>query len=162
MRRYLVAAAVLVVVIAALAGIKVTQIKNLIAAGEAFAQMGPPPETVSTARAVEQVWENRLSSVGTVATGRGVTVANDAAGVVSAIKFESGAQVKKGQVLVELDSSVERARWRAAIWPRSRPAAPAPSSTRAPSPSRSSTTTRRRSSRPAPTSPRCRRRSTAR
>jgi membrane fusion protein (multidrug efflux system) len=71
--------------------------------------MGPPPEVVSTAKAVEQVWENRVSSVGTVATGRGVTVSNDAAGVVSAIKFESGAQVKKGQVLVELDSDVERA-----------------------------------------------------
>ena len=115
MRRYLVAALVLVVVIAGLAGIKVTQIKNLIAAGEAFAQMGPPPETVSTARSVEQVWENRIASVGTIATGRGVTVANDAAGVVSAIKFESGAEVKKGQVLVELDSSVERAQLQATL-----------------------------------------------
>jgi membrane fusion protein (multidrug efflux system) len=44
-----------------------------------------------------------------------VTVANEVAGMVSAIKFESGARVKRGQVLVELDSSVERAQLSQAI-----------------------------------------------
>jgi membrane fusion protein (multidrug efflux system) len=115
MRRYGLAILALVVIIAGLAGIKATQIKNLIAAGEAFAQAGPPPEVVSTAVAAEQTWENRLAAVGTIATGRGVTVANDAAGVVKAIRFESGAQVKQGQVLVELDSDVERAQLQSAI-----------------------------------------------
>jgi membrane fusion protein (multidrug efflux system) len=40
---------------------------------------------------------------------RGVALSSEAPGVVKAIHFESGALVKAGQVLVELDTSVERA-----------------------------------------------------
>jgi membrane fusion protein (multidrug efflux system) len=58
---------------------------------------------------MQETWENRLFSVGTIAPARGVTVSNDAAGVVSTIKFQSGQTVRRGQVLVELDSRVERA-----------------------------------------------------
>jgi membrane fusion protein (multidrug efflux system) len=47
--------------------------------------------------------------VGTVAGVESVAVSNDAPGRVVRIHFESGAEVKKGQVLVELDTSVERA-----------------------------------------------------
>jgi membrane fusion protein (multidrug efflux system) len=71
--------------------------------------MGPPPEVVGTMEAKEQTWENRLFSVGTIAPARGVTVSNDAPGVVTAIKFQSGQTVRRGQILVELDSRVERA-----------------------------------------------------
>ena len=38
-----------------------------------------------------------------------MTVSNDAPGVISAIKFQSGQTVRHGQVLIELDSRVERA-----------------------------------------------------
>jgi membrane fusion protein (multidrug efflux system) len=107
--RYVYAGIGLIVIVGGLAGVKFTQIKSLIDMGEAFAKAGPPPEVVSTGVATEDTWEDRISAVGTIATARGVTVANDAAGVVSAIRFESGQAVKKGQVLVELDSSVERA-----------------------------------------------------
>jgi membrane fusion protein (multidrug efflux system) len=50
-----------------------------------------------------------LSAVATVVSSKGVTVSNDAPGVVSKLHFESGASVKSGQPLVELDASVERA-----------------------------------------------------
>jgi membrane fusion protein (multidrug efflux system) len=43
-----------------------------------------------------------------VAAARGVTVSNDAAGIVSAIHFESGKVAREGEVLLELDSNVER------------------------------------------------------
>ncbi len=66
-------------------------------------------EQVGTAIASEEVWEATLSAVGTVAAVRGVAVSNEAPGIVSRILFESGAQVQAGQVLLELDSSVERA-----------------------------------------------------
>ena len=92
-----------------LAGIKAAQIKSLIAYGHAAVAAGPPPEVVGTRKAEQQTWENRLFSVGTVAPARGVTVSNDAPGVISAIKFQSGQTVQHGQVLVELDSRVERA-----------------------------------------------------
>jgi membrane fusion protein (multidrug efflux system) len=107
--RYFLALVGLLAVIAGLGGIKYSQISSLMAMGKAMAQAGPPPEVVSTAVAEEQTWEGRVSAVGTVNPARGVTVANDAAGVVSAIRFESGQVVKQGQVLLELDSSVERA-----------------------------------------------------
>ena len=47
--------------------------------------------------------------MGSVEAGRGVTISNEVPGVVRAIRFESGAKVRPGQVLVELDARVERA-----------------------------------------------------
>jgi membrane fusion protein (multidrug efflux system) len=77
--------------------------------GKEMEKSGPPPETVATAPSKEGDWESSLSAVGTVTASKGVTVSNDAAGVVAAIRFDSGAVVKQGDVLVELDSNVERA-----------------------------------------------------
>jgi membrane fusion protein, multidrug efflux system len=99
----------LVLVIGGLAAVKGTQIKNLIAAGEQFQKVGPPPEAVGTDVARELAWEGTLTAVGSIAAVRGVQVAAEAPGVVKRIGFESGAVVKAGQVLVELDTSVERA-----------------------------------------------------
>src|SRR6202044_2941405 len=56
-----------------------------------------------------QVWEGTLTSVGSVTAVRGVALSNDAPGVVSQIFFESGDVVRQGQVLLQLDSNVERA-----------------------------------------------------
>ena len=98
-----------VLLLGGLGGLKFAQIKSLIAYGEAAAAAGPPPEVVGTQEAKQETWENRLFSVGTISAARGVTVSNDAAGVVTAIKFQSGHTVHRGQVLVELDSRVERA-----------------------------------------------------
>jgi membrane fusion protein (multidrug efflux system) len=92
-----------------LGGIKAAQINSLMAYGRAAAAMGPPPEVVGTSEAKDETWENRLFSVGTIAPARGVTVSNDSPGVVSVIKFQSGQTVRHGQILVELDSRVERA-----------------------------------------------------
>jgi len=100
---------VLVALVGGLGAIKFKQISTLVHAGEMGAKAGPPPEVVGSAVAKEDSWEGTLSAVGSVAAVRGVTVSNEAAGVVTAIKFESGQQVRPGQVLVELDTSVERA-----------------------------------------------------
>ena len=107
--RYLVAAGVLVLLIGGLVAIKFTQISGLIRMGKEMEKAGPPPEVVGTALAKEETWESSLGSVGTISAVKGVSVSNDAPGVVAAIRFESGALVKQGDILVELDSSVERA-----------------------------------------------------
>ncbi|HEY6880402.1 MAG TPA: efflux RND transporter periplasmic adaptor subunit, partial [Polyangiales bacterium] len=80
-----------------------------IQAGKAAEAAGPPPEAVGTDKAEHMSWEGSLSAVGSVVAERGVTVSNEVPGVVTRILFESGDTVKKGQVLVEIDSSVERA-----------------------------------------------------
>jgi membrane fusion protein (multidrug efflux system) len=95
--------------VALLGFVKFSQISLLIGMGEAMQKAGPPPETVSTRRAEAQTWERTLNAVASVVSAKGVALANDAPGVVSAIHFDSGQTVKQGQVLLELDSRVERA-----------------------------------------------------
>lgn len=99
----------LLLLIAGLGVTKGKQIGMLIAFGKEAEKNGPPPETVSTMPAKSDTWEEIIPSIGTVTSVKGVTVSNDAPGVVTAIHFDSGANVVAGQVLVELDSSVERA-----------------------------------------------------
>jgi membrane fusion protein, multidrug efflux system len=107
--RYLIAIVLLFAIVGGLGGVKFKQISTLLHAGEVGQKAGPPPEVVGTAVATEESWEGTLSAVGSVAAVRGVAVSNDAPGVVNAIRFESGDRVRAGQVLVELDTSVERA-----------------------------------------------------
>lgn len=99
----------LVILVAGLAGVKFAQISMLINFGKAAEAAGPPPEAVSSSTARALSWEGSLSAVGSVVAEKGVAVSNDAPGVVTKISFESGASVKQGQVLLELDTSVERA-----------------------------------------------------
>jgi membrane fusion protein, multidrug efflux system len=107
--RYLVVILGLFAVVGGLVAIKFTQISSLVNMGKEMAKAGPPPESVGTALAQSQAWEGTLSAVGSITAAKGVVVSNDAPGTVSHIYFESGAQIRQGQSLVELDTSVERA-----------------------------------------------------
>jgi membrane fusion protein (multidrug efflux system) len=107
--RYVIVAAGILALLGVLAGIKAAQIGKLMAMGKAFQAAGPPPESVNTAIVKEETWEATLSSVASVVSAKGVSVSADAAGIVTKIHFDSGATVRQGQVLVELDTSVERA-----------------------------------------------------
>jgi membrane fusion protein, multidrug efflux system len=107
--RYAIVIIGLVALIGGLVAIKGSQISMLMGMGEAMQKAGPPPEVVSTALAQRQTWEESLSAVGSVVSAKGVAVANDAPGMVARLNFESGDTVKQGAVLVELDTSVERA-----------------------------------------------------
>ncbi|KIG17632.1 putative Co/Zn/Cd efflux system membrane fusion protein [Enhygromyxa salina] len=107
--RYVIAIIGLLLVIGGLVFVKGSQISMLMGMGEAMEQAGPPPEAVSTVPATAQTWEASLQAVGTVASVRGVQISGEVPGVVVRIGFESGALVEAGDVLVELDSRVERA-----------------------------------------------------
>ena len=107
--RYLIGTLALLGVLALLVGLKGAQIASLIAVGEAFAAAGPPPEAVGTAVAKNQQWESTLGAVGSAVSAKGVALSAEAAGKVVNLHFDSGQSVKRGQVLLELDSSVERA-----------------------------------------------------
>src|SRR5688500_19316626 len=87
-----------------LAAVKANQIGTLISAGKAAQQAGPPPETVSTIEVKKEGWESMLASVGSVEAGKGGTISNDSPGIVTRIRFESGAQGQAGQGPVELDT----------------------------------------------------------
>jgi membrane fusion protein (multidrug efflux system) len=107
--RYVVAILGLLLIIALLGAIKGGEIAKLASYGREMQKSGPPPETVSTSIAQTQTWQKTLSAIGSIASERGVTVTNDASGIVARIDFHSGDTVKQGQELVELDSKVERA-----------------------------------------------------
>ncbi len=107
--RYVVVIVGLVALIGGLVAIKGSQIGMLMGMGEAMQKAGPPPEVVATTHARKQTWETTLNAVGSVVTAKGVAVSNDAPGLVVRLHFDSGDTVKQGDVLVELDTSVERA-----------------------------------------------------
>jgi membrane fusion protein (multidrug efflux system) len=113
--RILVVIVALVLLIGTLAFIKFSQISMLMNMGKAMALSGPPPESVSSAVAQTQSWQAQITAVGSIAPVKGVALSNDSPGIVTKINFESGDMVKQGQVLVELDTSVERAQLASAI-----------------------------------------------
>jgi len=110
-RVWIVAAGGLLAVVLVLVGIKVAQIRTMINAGKAFV---PPPESVSSAKVEASQWESSRSAVGTLVAVRAVTVASEVPGLVRKIGFDSGAFVRRGEVLVELDAATEEAQLAAA------------------------------------------------
>jgi membrane fusion protein (multidrug efflux system) len=107
--RYLIVIVALIAGLGALIGVKALQIRSLIQFGQTMAKAGPPAESVNTARAVAESWGGTLTAVGSVVSVRGVALSNEVPGVVSRLNFDSGARVRAGQVLLELDASVEKA-----------------------------------------------------
>ena len=70
---------IVLLVIGGLAGVKALQIKKLIDGGKAFVQ---PPESVSSAVAHEEKWQDSLTAIGSIAAVQGVTVTPEIPGVV--------------------------------------------------------------------------------
>lgn len=103
------AVALVTVVVVVLGGIKVMQFKAM--AGGGWSQ---PPDTVSSAVAHEEHWQDTFEAVGSISAVQGVTVTPELAGTVREIDFESGAVVNKGDLLVKFDTSTEEAQLKAA------------------------------------------------
>lgn len=110
-KRMIIMLASIVVFVGVLGVFKYRQIQEAIAQGAAF-QM--PPEAVTTIVAGEDQWQGSLGVIGSVTAVQGVVVSADLPGVVASIRFESGKQVRAGDVLLELDTSQERAQLAAA------------------------------------------------
>ena len=108
----LIAVGVIVLVVLVLGGIKASQIAAMVAAGESFV---PPPQAVTTAEVREVSWKPELTAVGSVVAVQGVTVASEVPGTITEIAFQSGQTVKKGDLLVRLDTSIERAQLASAV-----------------------------------------------
>jgi membrane fusion protein (multidrug efflux system) len=83
----------------------------MMAAG---AKMLPPPTTVTSAEVKKGDWQPALTAVGSISPVQGAMISAELAGTVAEIKFQSGALVKKGEVLLKLDASAEEAQMRSA------------------------------------------------
>jgi membrane fusion protein (multidrug efflux system) len=94
----------IVVLVLILAGGFALHIKKLIASAPK-----PYPQTVTTTKVASQDWQPTLAAVGSVVPVRGVDVTTEIAGLVREIHFKSGQDVKKGDVLVELNADSDKA-----------------------------------------------------
>jgi membrane fusion protein (multidrug efflux system) len=77
--------------------------------GKFMQSMGNPAQTVSTMTAAYQDWQPHIEAVGNVRAVRGADLAFDVAGVVADVDVKSGADVKRGQVLIKLVDDQDRA-----------------------------------------------------
>jgi len=105
-KRMMLMLAAVAIFIVAIGLVKMLQIRAAIAQGMSWQ---PPPEAVTTVVTQEEEWPASLSGIGSVAAVHGVTVSADLPGMVGKIGFDSGHRVEAGDVLVELDTSQERA-----------------------------------------------------
>jgi membrane fusion protein (multidrug efflux system) len=105
-KRMILMLAVTAAIVAGLGFVKFKQIQIAIAQGAAFQ---PPPDAVTTIVAREETWPATLTAIGTMAAVHGVTVSADLPGTVDRIAFESGRDVRQGDVLAQLDTRQERA-----------------------------------------------------
>jgi membrane fusion protein (multidrug efflux system) len=105
------AAALVVLILLVVGGVKFLQVRALIDAG---GKGGKPPETVSTVAVEADEWVRTVDSVGSVRAAQGADLSVETSGIVSKILFENGAEVQAGDLLLELDSTAEQAGLRAA------------------------------------------------
>lgn len=74
-----------------------------------FAHFQPPPASISTVLTKKENLESSLSSVGTLVAVNGVTISPEVSGIISSIDFTSGQIVQKGQLIIQINDSVEKA-----------------------------------------------------
>jgi len=111
LKKILITAVGIAVLAGVIVGVKALQIRELIASGKNDRR---PVETVSSIRVVPDRWVRSVESVGSVRAVQGADLATETSGIVSAIHFKNGAEVKAGELLVELDAEAEKATLRSA------------------------------------------------
>jgi membrane fusion protein, multidrug efflux system len=96
----------ILVVIVSLVGIKVGQIRAMVQAGQSFV---PPPETVTSAKVQASVWQSRRSAIGTLVAVHDAVLGAELPGLIREVAFTSGSTVKRGAVMIKLDTTNEEA-----------------------------------------------------
>lgn len=91
--------------------IKISQFKAM---GVAGAGMVMPATTVTATAVTVSDWGNSLKATGSVAAVQGVIIGAEVPGKITKILFESGALVKAGDAILQLDTSTEEAQLRSA------------------------------------------------
>lgn len=79
------------------------------AAAPGKAPAGPPPTTVEAAKVAAVQLPQAITAVGSLRSDEAIILRPEVSGRIQEILFQEGQRVKAGQVLVRLDSSVQRA-----------------------------------------------------
>ena len=99
----------LVVILGGIVGLKALQIGSLIGFASASEAAGMPPTPVATSVAIGETWEETLTFTGSLRAVQGVTLTAELPGTVVKLDVENGADVKQGDILLELDTTQEQA-----------------------------------------------------
>jgi len=75
----------------------------------------PPPATVAAVTVAEQTWQAQLPAVGSLVASQRLVITNEIAGRIVKLGFSSGQAVARGDLLVQLDDSVDQAELRGLI-----------------------------------------------
>lgn len=102
----------LAVLVLSLGAYKYWRVTSLMAQAAAFPE---PAESVEIASVGEITWQPRADTAGTVLAKQFVRLSNRVAGPVDTVEFQSGQQVKQGQVLLRLRSGREQAQLKSAL-----------------------------------------------
>ena len=99
-------------VLGAIGAVKASQIGAMIEAGESYR---PPAIGVTTAPTRTESWDSASTAIGTAVATQSISVAPEVPGTARTLRFESGDTVTRGEVLLTLDDSIERAQLASAV-----------------------------------------------
>jgi membrane fusion protein (multidrug efflux system) len=71
--------------------------------------MLPPPTAVETVTVKAGPWSPGIEAVGTARAAQGADIATQVSGTIKSIKFKANTRAKTGELLIQIDDSVERA-----------------------------------------------------
>ncbi len=78
-----------------------------------FANVKPPVVVVSTIEVVNSSWQSKLKAVGDLRAAKGVEISSEVPGQVKTVRFNSGDDVKEGDILLELNTDTDEAQLKA-------------------------------------------------
>jgi len=104
LKKILIVLAGFVLVVALLGVVKFAQLKTLSSQPHTM-----PASAVTTTEARLATWRPTLDEIATLAPVEGVMLGADADGIISRIAVENGASVKAGDLILEFDTTVEKA-----------------------------------------------------
>jgi len=107
MKRWVILALIVIGLVVVLGGLKFLGVYQMLQGFKAQSAIKP---TVSTAKATREQWQPTLTAIGSLHAVRGADLANEVAGVVDSIHFQSGEEVKAGALLVQLRNADDLAR----------------------------------------------------
>ena len=105
-KRFIIALILVVIVCGGLVGFNLFRANAI---KQFFATMKQPPVVVSAVDVTPVTWTPGVEAFGSVRAAQGVDVPVQAAGAVKSVLFKANDQVTAGQVLVQIDDSIERA-----------------------------------------------------
>lgn len=106
MKKWLMTTALMLTLLAVLAGYKYTEITAEIAASNAIPEYSV---TVEASYAEKIVYTPTVTSLGVAVAPQQLTLRNEQAGYITEVYYQSGAQVQKGEVIIQMDISEQKA-----------------------------------------------------